>query len=131
MVIVNDDKYNNLVKNISYSKYYTKKKKGYSPFFSFKCNNVYICIETIYDIKWIKELKNNIKVDITDYISDIIFQDKINNLSLICGEYNCLLSKINNNKINLELKCHERHGNNIFDIYIKEDIYYEINFKFM
>ena len=129
MVIINEKKYENTNYKISYGEYNVnqngKKRKGISPFLRFKCNNINIGIEMTYDIKCIEETKINTTIDITKYISDILFENEKYWLSLIIGEFSCWLSKIEDDKFVIELKYKGEECDMYFYIYINETI----NFK--
>ena len=126
MIVINNKNYKNIVQNITYGKYNVsqngKKREGFAPFVSFKCDDIYVGLEMTYDIKWIEELKVNTIVDITKFISDITFEDENGWMSLILGEYTCLLSKIGNDEIGIDLKCKGEECDTYLDISIKEKI---------
>ena len=79
MIIINNKSFNNALKKVSFGEYNVtqngKKRNGKAPFISFKFNNILLGLETIYDIKWLEELKINDKKDISKYISDITYED--------------------------------------------------------
>ena len=50
--------------------------KSVAPYITFYLpNNATICIETVYSNELLEQLKPNIKMDITEYVSDILYND--------------------------------------------------------
>ena len=53
MIIINDKKYDNVLKKVSFGEYSVmqdgKKRNGMAPFISFNCDNILLGIETNYD----------------------------------------------------------------------------------
>lgn len=127
MVIINDKQYDNVVQDISYGNYSVRqdgeRREGIAPCIFFQCDDdVYIGVETLYDIKWIKELELNTMIDITKYISDITYEDKSGWMSLVVGEHSCLLSRIGDNEVYIDLKYKGEEFGSYLDISIKENV---------
>ena len=61
MVIIYVKNFDNALKKVSFGEYNVtqdgKKRNGSAPFISFKFDNVFLGLETIYDKKWLEELK--------------------------------------------------------------------------
>ena len=127
MITINNTKYTTHDIKVTFGNYNVsskdKKRNGQSPFIQFHTNdNIFIGIETTYDKAWLQELKTNDKKDITEYISDIAYEDENGWISLITGKYTCYLEKINHTNFRLELTCMAEECDEHFDISIKEDI---------
>ena len=131
MIIVNGKNFDNALKKVSFGKYNVtqdgKKRNGSAPFISFKFDNGILGLETIYDKKWFEELKINDKKDISKYISDITYEDEKGWVSLITGNYNCFVTKTNNNMFSLELSCEAEEFGEHYKILLNEEV--EINFE--
>ena len=71
MITINDKQYNIDSKKISFGKYSVtqdgKKRNGKAPFITFKFENMFLGLETIYDTKGLKELNLDDKKDISKY----------------------------------------------------------------
>ena len=89
MIVINDKNFNNTLKRVSFGEYNVtengKKRNGSALFISFKIDNIVLRLETVYDKKWLEELKINDKKDISKYISDITYEDEKGWISLITG----------------------------------------------
>jgi len=127
MITINNTKYTTHDIKVTFGNYNVsnkdKKRNGQSPFIQFHANNnIFIGIETTYDKEWLKELKENDKKKITEYISDIAYEDENGWISLITGRYTCYLEKINQSKFRIEFKCTAQECDEYFDISIMEDV---------
>ena len=99
-----------------------KKEMEVHLFISFKFDNIFLGLETIYDKKWLKELKINDKKDISKYISDITYEDEKGWISLITGISKCFISKVENNKFVLEFSCEAEECGEYYKILLNEEI---------
>lgn len=130
MIIINDKKYDNVLKKVSFGEYSVtqdgKKRNGMAPFISFRCDNILLGIETNYDKKWLEELKINDKQDISKYVIDIPYEDEKGWVSLILGKDKCFITKVKNNVFTIDLKCETYEGSEHYSIIINEDV--EISF---
>jgi len=127
MITINNIKYTIKDIKVTFGNYSVssngKKRNGQSPFIQFRSNNnFFIGIETTYDKEWLIELKANDKKNITEFISDITYEDEKGWLSLITGTYTCYIKKNNQNEFKLELNCTTELENEKFEIEIIEDI---------
>lgn len=127
MITINNTKYTVQKIKVTFGNYNVsnkdKKRNGQSPFIQFYTNdNIFIGIETTYDKEWLKQLKVNDIKNITEYISDIVYEDEKGWISLITGKYTCYLEKINHTNFRLELSCIAEECDEHFDIFIKENI---------
>ena len=131
MTIINDKNYDNVLKKVSFGEYSVtqdgKKRNGSAPFISFRFDNVLLGLETIYDKKWLKELKISNKTDISKYISDITYEDEKGWISLITGNYNCFINKVENNKFVIEFRCETEECGEYYRILLNEEV--KIDFK--
>ncbi len=131
MIIINGKNFDNASKKVSFGEYSVtqdgKKRNGSALFISFKFDNTILGLETIYDKKWLKELKINDKKDISKYISDITYEDEKGWISLITGNYNCFITKTKNNMFALEFSCEAEEYDEHYKILLNEEV--EINFE--
>ena len=131
MIIINDKNYDNAIKKVSFCEYSVtqdgKKRNGSGFCISFKINNILLGLETTYDKKWLEELKINDKKDISKYISDISYEDEKGWISLITGNYKCLINRIKNNIFLLEFTCDTEECGEYYNISLKEEV--EISFE--
>lgn len=68
-------------------------------YITLKGNNFKLSIETVYDIDWIKELKNQGEKDISKYIIGLTYEDENGCIYLSDRSY-CKLCRIIKNTIN-------------------------------
>ena len=131
MIKINDKNYDNAIKKVSFSEYSVtqdgKKRNGNAFCISFKINNTLLGFETTYDKKWLEELIINDKKDISKYISDISYEDEKGWISLITGNYKCLINRIKNNIFLLEFTCDTEECGEYYNISLKEEV--EISFE--
>jgi len=131
MIIVNGKNFDTPLKKVSFGEYNVtqdgKKRNGSAPFISFKFGNIILGLETIYDKKWLEELKPNDKKDISKYISDIAYEDEEGWISLVTGNYKCFISKVENNIFTLEFSCDAEECGENYKILLNEEV--EINFE--
>ena len=129
MIIINEKNYDNVLKNISFYEYNVtqngKVRRGSSFFITFKFDNILLGLETTYDKKWLDELKINDKKDISKFISDITYEDEKGWISLIDGNYNCFINKINDNRFIIELSCETKECGDYYNISINEEIVFD------
>ena len=80
-----------------------KKIKGVSPFISFNIdNNIIIEIETSISKETLENININEKINITQYLTDIIFEEQKGSRSIIDWKYNFEMTKINSNFFKIE-----------------------------
>ena len=131
MIIINDKNFDKTLKKVTFGEYSItqdgKKRKGSAPFIVFKFDSIFLGLETNYDKKWLKELKINDKKDISEYISDITYEDEKGWISLITGNYKCFITKTKNNMFFLELSCEAEECGEFYNILLNEEV--EINFE--
>lgn len=125
MIMINNELYEKIESDVSFDTYSVTqnkiKRKGISPFISFKCNNKYIGIEMTYDKEWLIQMKKGNKENITKYISDIIYEDEKGFTSLIYENHYCYLEKINDLEYKIQLNCEIKYSE-IYSIHIDENI---------
>lgn len=126
MIVINSEKCCLENVNVSYGRYKVVRRgksiKGIGLYICFKYDISSVGIEMTYDLRDIKILKVNSTIDITDYVSDITFEDENGWLSLILGDFVCLLTKREKDLVNIELKYKGEECSINFDIYINEDV---------
>lgn len=126
MITINNIKYDNVMIKVSFGKYNVmqewKKRSGNGLFVTFKFDNIILELETTYDEKWLKELKINNKSDISNYISNISYEDEKGWISLITGNYKCFIHKVNGNKFIVELSSEAEECGEYYKILLNEEI---------
>lgn len=131
MIIINGKNFDNALKKVSFGEYNVtqdgKKRNGSAPFISFKLDSIILGLETIYDKKWLEDLKINDKKDISKYITDITYEDKEGWLSIVIGNYDCFITRVRNNIFVFELKCESEECGEYYNILLNEEV--EITFE--
>ena len=72
------------------------KRKGKALYITLMTDDFKLCIETVYDLEWLKELKASDKKDISKYIIGLPYEDK-NGWIYLSDKCNCTINRINNN----------------------------------
>lgn len=126
MITINKRNYQNPLIKVSFGEYNInyngKKRKGEAIFLSFKLDNIYIGLETIYDKNWLKELNINDKKDISSFISDITYEDEKGWLSLIGGACKCFVNRIENNMFIFSFNCETEECGDYYTISVYEKV---------
>lgn len=108
MIKINNTEYQKYETKITWGKYEIYKNKirknGIAPFINFNIENkIFIGLEFVYDEKDFKNLNLNEKTNITEYISDILYNDKKGWMPLGKEENNtCTITKTNDKDYILE-----------------------------
>lgn len=108
MIKINNDEYKNYKTDIfwgNYERTYNKvTKKGIAPSFQFNIKDkIFIGLELTFDKENFKLLNLQEKTNITDYLTDISYEDENGWCSIITEDnYNCTITKTNNNEYLLE-----------------------------
>jgi len=112
MISINSKTYNNFDKKILWIKFNVnskvegikKSRSGEAPFIQFNINNnIFIGIETTYPKDWLSDLQVGAKINFSNYLSDITYEDFEGWQSLIMGKYECELLKKDNEIYNVKL----------------------------
>lgn len=126
MININKKNYENPLIKASFGEYNVnqngKKRNGKAAFISYKLGNIYLGLETVYDKNWLKELKINDKKDISNYISDITYEDEKGWISLITGTYKCFVNRIENNIFVFEFNCEFEECGEYYNILVDEKV---------
>lgn len=126
MIKINEKNYENPIIEVSFGNYSVtqkgKKRQGESPFISFDCSDVYLGLETTYDKTWLMNLKLKEMKDISSFISDIVYEDEKEWVSLTTGTYKCFVTKTDNNLFIFEFDCNAEECGKIFEISLVEKI---------
>ena len=126
MIKINDIVYNDVLKRVSFGEYNVtqdgKKRNGCAPFISFKLDNILLGLETIYDKKWLKDLRINDKKDISKYITDITYEDEKGWISLLTNNYNCFITKVNDDLFVIEFSCDAEECDEHYNILLNEEL---------
>lgn len=114
MIIINNKEYDNYTIQVSWGNfsvsYQGKRRTGIAPFISFNIENkLFIGLELTFSNNMIKEMKKNIKTNIKEYISDVLYKDERGWISIINSDYDCAITRIDkkNFKINFYIKAEE------------------------
>lgn len=107
MIKLNNKKYDNYKIEVLWDNFEVisndKKIKGVSPFISFNIdNNIIIEIETSISKETLENININEKINITQYLTDIIFEEQKGSRSIIDWKYNFEMTKINSNFFKIE-----------------------------
>ena len=107
MIKLNNKKYDNYKIEVLWDNFElgsnNKKIKGVSPFISFNIdNNIIIEIETNISKETLENININEKINITQYLTDIIFEEQKGSRSIIDWKYNFEMTKINSNFFKIE-----------------------------
>ena len=107
MIKLNNKKYDNYKIEVLWDNFElgsnNKKIKGVSPFISFNIdNNIIIEIETSISKETLENININEKINITQYLTDIIFEEQKGSRSIIDWKYNFEMTKINSNFFKIE-----------------------------
>ena len=99
MIRINNKEYNDYNVKISWGEFsvshHGKRKKGISPFITFHIDNdKFIGLEFTFSDKMFKEMKVNIKTNVKEYISDVLYEDVSGWISIINSEYDCNITRI-------------------------------------
>jgi len=70
--------------------------------------------------KWLKELKINDKKDISNYISNILYEDEKGFISLILGTYRCFVNRIEHNMFAFEFNCRSEDCGEYYNILVNK-----------
>lgn len=110
MIEIKNKKFDKVNTKVSCDNYFVtnngKKRKGISPYMSFNIDNIYIDIETIYDINWLKNMKLNQEIDIKQYITNILYEEENECAQLYDIQY-CSIERIKEDTFNIKLQCKE------------------------
>lgn len=126
MIIVNGNKFNNHKTNISLDKFSVSKydgnkvikRKSVAPYITFNVDDkIFVALEMNYSDSMFKEVKINEQVDITKFITDILYADEKGWVSLTTGKYACIITRKNEMNYNFDLIVEDKFE----DISIKID----------
>lgn len=85
------------------------KRIGLAPFITFSISDlIAVGLEMTYSKENLESMKTNENVDITEYISDILYADENGWISLDLGEYKCNITRINKSDFNIKLEVKEK-----------------------
>ncbi|MBQ9181552.1 MAG: hypothetical protein IJ134_02850 [Bacilli bacterium] len=113
----NKKKYDNYKIDVSLDKFSVSKHNGKSvakriglaPFITFSISDlIAVGLEMTYSKENLESMKTNENVDITEYISDILYADENGWISLNLGEYKCNITRINKSDFNIKLEVKEK-----------------------
>jgi len=98
MIIINNQEYNNYEIKIDWSNFSVysngKRRIGIAPFITFNIeNNIFIGLEFTFSKEMFKDLELNKKINVEQYISDIVYEDEEGWISIINQEYNCNITR--------------------------------------
>lgn len=133
MISINKKNYKEPLVEVSFCKYSinknNQKRNGKAIYISYKFDNINLELETVYDKNWLKKLKINNLKDISKYVSDITYKTEKGWISLITGEYKCLINRIDNNTFVFELNCKSEIDNKYYTVLVHENV--KIDFEWL
>ncbi len=99
MIIINNNEYNNYNIKVSWGEFSVshngKRRQGISPFITFNIDNdKFVGLEFTFSDEMFKQMKVNIKTNVKEYISDILYEDDRGWISIINSEYDCDITRI-------------------------------------
>ena len=124
MIKINDKQYNHYQIKITWENFNVsdengKKRSGKAPFITFHLeNNILIGLEFTFSQVMFLNTKINIKTNIKEYISDIVFENEEGWSSFILEKYHGNITRINEKTFRLDFYVEESKIN----ILINEDI---------
>ena len=72
-----------------------KIRKGIAPFITFNIDNdKFVGLEFTFSDEMFKQMKVNIKTNVKEYISDVVYEDVRGWISIINSEYDCDITRI-------------------------------------
>ncbi len=127
MLIINNNNYKQVDKLIYFNafegKVDGKPQKGKALFLNIKTSKLKLCIETTYDIEYLKKLKISEENNISKYIIGISYEDE-NGWMYLTNKCNCTICKFDEVSYKIQLDGHFEECNE------KLDIKYNDTFKF-
>lgn len=114
MIIINNEEYNDYNIKVSWGEFSVshcgKRRKGIAPFIAFNIDNdKFVGLEFTFSDEMFKQMKVNSKTNVKEYISDVVYEDVRGWISIINGEYDCDITRIDekNFKIDFYIKAEE------------------------
>lgn len=114
MIKINDTQYADDCIKITWKNFNTsnasgKKRFGKAPLITFCLEkNISVELEFTFSQAMFLDTKTNIRTNIKEYVSDIIFKNDKGCTSLIYGKYDCNITRINEKKFNLDFYVEEK-----------------------
>ena len=127
MIIINENKYSIFDYKVSWGKFYVsnngKRRDGKAPFITFNIdNNKYIGLEFTFSDDMFKQMKVNVKTNLKEYISDILYDDEKGWISIIDGNYDIYLSRLSEKEFNINFCIKAHDVDEEFNIFLDENI---------
>ncbi len=107
MIIINNNRYSNYITDISWDSFQVTsngiRRDGIAPFITFNIEDkYYIGLELTFSTEMFTKAPINKKINISKYLSDITYEDEKGWLSIITGEYDCIITKSSNTKFQID-----------------------------
>lgn len=107
MIKINDKEYSNYNIKITWENFlvssYNKKRTGIAPFITFNIENrIFIGLEFTFSKEMFENTKLNTRTNITEYLSDILYEDEKGWISIITGKYDCSITRTSENIFKIE-----------------------------
>jgi len=127
MIIINENKYSIFDYKVSWGKFYVsnngKRRDGKAPFITFNIdNNKYIGLEFTFSDDMFKQMKVNVKTNLKEYISDILYDDEKGWISIIDGNYEIYLTRLSEKEFNINFCIKAHDVDEKFNIFLDENI---------
>lgn len=113
MIKINSREYNSYTTKIIWGDFEVvsqgKKRTGKAPFVKFNIENcIFTGIELTFSQEMFETLKLETHSNISQYVSDITYEDENGWISIIDGDYNCMITKTSTNKFKINLSANAR-----------------------
>lgn len=125
MIKINNKIFDNLKFKVNWKEFTivsNNKETTITPNLIFNTKEIFITIETTLSKNQLESIKPNIKTNIKEYINDISYEDKKGWISINDGDYNCYLTKLDNEKFHIDFNIISNDIDEEFNIIIDEDI---------
>ncbi len=127
MIIINENKYSIFDYKVSWGKFHVtnngKRRDGKAPFITFNIdNNKYIGLEFTFSDDMFKQMKVNVKTNLKEYISDILYDDEKGWISIIDGNYEIYLTGLSEKEFNINFCIKAHDVDEEFNIFLDENI---------
>ncbi len=99
--------YNEYTTNVTWGNFsvssHGKKRIGVAPFITFNIDDkIFIGLEFIFSDKMFQDCKIDTRINITEYLSDICYEDEKGWISITTGEYWLYITRVNSNSFKFE-----------------------------
>lgn len=126
MIKINDKEFKEFEEKILWGTFSAvtngQKRNGIAPRIMFCINNTLIGLELTFSKEMFENIELKTKTNIKRYISDVTYEDEKGWISIVDGQYNCDITRINDKDFQLEFHIIAHELDDIFDIFIEDII---------